>query len=139
MIGTSDGEQFNSHYEHLASMLGGQDTEKPVDEVKIDRTKDVPYISGPSNDGKTVYIDKSVPEKATISGVTFDTAEPLKIHELVEKTALEHYLNQGMDNKEAYKKAHEDHAEPAENAWYHAHGIDIAEADKWWSRIDQKT
>lgn len=109
------------------------------DAVKINRDYKVPYISGPSNDGSTVYIDKSVPVTAEIDGVKFDTSEPLKIHETVEQQALKHYQEQGMSDQAAYKKAHEDHAELAENKWYIEHGINPKSADKFWSKIDQHT
>lgn len=107
--------------------------------IKVNRDYEVPYISGPSNDGKTVYVDKHVPTTATIDGKTFDTATPLSIHELTERRALEHYLKQGMPEREAYQKAHEDHAEPAENNWYIENGIDPRAADDWWSKINSKT
>jgi strawberry notch-like protein/NTP hydrolase family protein/inorganic pyrophosphatase-like protein/ADP-ribosyltransferase-like protein len=38
-----------------------------------------------------------------------------------------------------YEIAHHEYAEPAEDAWYRARGIDIAEVNKWWAAQDQIT
>lgn len=121
----------DTYYHRIASDEGAP--------VTINRSHDVPFISGPSNDGKTVYVDKAVPESVTVSGKTFDPAVPLSIHELTEQHVMEELKSRGMTDEKAYEIAHHEFAEPAEDAWYKAHGIDVAAVNKFWAGIDQKT
>jgi hypothetical protein len=83
---------------------------------KVVRTYDVPYLAGSSNDDRTVYIDRRVPRETTISGVTFDPAEPLSVHEQTEHRAMRRGI--------PYQTAHETVATPAERRWVESHGID---------------
>lgn len=100
----------------------------------VDRAGHVPYEAGASMGADTTtHIDKSIPPIAELpSGAKFDTTIPLKIHEQTEKFVMDKLIAGGMDNAAAYKVAHWDFAEPAEDAWYRAQGIDPAEAEKWW-------
>jgi len=153
-IGTSDGHTYEDEFDYALSRarmnpvtqdMGAGATEKPsVSEANtgasnVVRDKEVPYISGLSNSGDTLYIDRDVPTKMSVSGVTFDPAEPLWIHESVEKHAMDHFIKNGMNKNKAYELAHHAYAEPAEDQWYEDHGIDVKEMNKAWKKIDQKT
>ena len=81
----------------------------------IDRTHDVPYLAGSSEDGTKTYIDKRVPAELTVKGKTFDPALFLAVHE-----AREHEL---MKAGEPYESAHRE-ALKAERSAVEAAGID---------------
>jgi len=55
------------------------------EKVTVKRGVDVPYAAGYSEDGKTVYVDKDVPEKFG----TIDVDRYLVIHEAIEKTLMD--------------------------------------------------
>ena len=90
----------------------------------------------------TVYIDRHVPREQTIDGITFDPAQPWSVHENVEQHTMEILTRNGMSDGEAYRVAHYEFAEPAEQAWYRAHGIDQEKAEaeqmKWLPRIQHE-
>jgi hypothetical protein len=64
---------------------------------KFDRKHDVPYLAGYSLDGKTIYIDRHMPESFEFQGRTINTDRFLVLHEEVEKTLIDqldlHYLH----------------------------------------------
>ena len=57
----------------------------------------IPYLAGYSNDGKTIYIDRHMPQTMTYAGRAIDTDRYLILHEEVEKTLIDqlglHYLH----------------------------------------------
>src|SRR6516162_9100482 len=63
----------------------------------IDREHDIPYLAGYSSDGKTIYIDRHMPQTMTYAGRAIDTDRYLILHEEVEKTLIDqlglHYLH----------------------------------------------
>lgn len=90
------------------------------DTTPIIRTGDVPYGAGVVlKDGKPVgvAVDRRVPSQETIDGVSFDPAEPVRIHELSEYQEMERLIGEGMSDHDAYLKAHTETATPAEKAW----------------------
>ncbi|HEY6336048.1 MAG TPA: hypothetical protein VI113_09200 [Alphaproteobacteria bacterium] len=64
---------------------------------KLDRSHDVPYLAGYSNDGKTIYIDRHLPRKMKSRGREIEVDRYLILHEEVEKTLIDqlglHYLH----------------------------------------------
>lgn len=64
---------------------------------KLDRTHDVPYLAGYSQDGKTIYIDRHLPRKMAYKGRAIEVDRYLIMHEEVEKTLIDqlglHYLH----------------------------------------------
>jgi hypothetical protein len=64
---------------------------------KFDRKHDIPYLAGYSLDGKTIYIDRHMPETLKYAGRTINTDRFLILHEEVEKTLIDqlglHYLH----------------------------------------------
>jgi hypothetical protein len=64
---------------------------------KINRSYDIPYLAGYSNDGKTIYIDRHMPKTMTYDGREINTDRYLILHEEVEKTLIDqlnlHYLH----------------------------------------------
>src|SRR5262245_63242368 len=64
---------------------------------KLDRTHDIPYLAGYSNDGKTIYIDRHMPTHFKLRGRVVETDRFLILHEEVEKTLIDqlglHYLH----------------------------------------------
>jgi hypothetical protein len=153
MFGTSDGQSFGSEWDYLASKyMQPKEQEQPVTEkppepiqsesapgVTVDRTHEVPYVAGASNDGNTVYVDKSVPSSVNVSGKEFDPAVPLSIHEEIEHKIMQHLISQGMPDDKAYEVAHHGFAQPAEDNWYRQNGIDVDAVNKFWDGIDSKT
>lgn len=125
----------------IMSVLSQPHIAEAIANPKIDRSHDVPYEAGASNKpgDYTTHIDKSIPSEVTISGKTFDPAIPANIHEQVEREVMNNLIKIGMSNEKAYEIAHHEYAEPAENAWYEHHGIDVKEVDKWWAKQDKTT
>src|SRR5664279_4704137 len=64
---------------------------------KLDRAHDIPYLAGYSQDGKTIYIDRHMPETFKYKGQAIDTDRFLILHEEIEKTLIDrldlHYLH----------------------------------------------
>jgi len=64
---------------------------------KLDRAHDIPYLAGYSQDGKTIYIDRHMPQSFTHRGRKINTDRFLILHEEVEKTLIDqlglHYLH----------------------------------------------
>ena len=126
-------------------VLNSWPTRNVIDNPVVDRSHDVPYMAGGSAPlaDPTVYVDRHVPATQTISGVTFDPADPWTIHENVEQHTMELLIRGGMSAQDAYKVAHFEFAEPAEQAWYRAHGIDQVAAEKeqmsWLPRIQHES
>ena len=64
---------------------------------KFDRKHDIPYLAGYSLDGKTIYIDRHMPQNFKFRGRIVDTDRFLVLHEEVEKTLIDqlglHYLH----------------------------------------------
>lgn len=57
---------------------------------KVDTTHDIPYVAGYSKNGKTLYVDRSLPlTYKTPSGKTIDVMRYLLLHEEIEKALLE--------------------------------------------------
>ena len=56
---------------------------------KLDRTYDIPYLAGYSRDGKTVYIDRHLPESFTSGGKVVKTDRFLVLHETLEKAVID--------------------------------------------------
>jgi len=63
----------------------------------FDRSHDIPYLAGYSQDGKTIYIDRHMPESFTYRKREIRTDRFLILHEEVEKTLIDqlglHYLH----------------------------------------------
>jgi len=64
---------------------------------KLDRKHDIPYLAGYSKDGKTIYIDRHMPQSFRFAGRDINTDRYLILHEEVEKTLIDqlnlHYLH----------------------------------------------
>ena len=56
---------------------------------KLDRSHDIPYLAGYSLDGKTIYIDRHMPQFLNFRGRKIDTDRFLILHEEVEKTLID--------------------------------------------------
>ena len=64
--------------------------EQILTRIKLDRSHDVPYLAGYSQDGKTIYIDRHMPESfQTQDKRTVKTDRFLILHETVEKTLID--------------------------------------------------
>jgi len=132
------------------AVLNSPTTKTAIDNAVIDRSHDVPYMAGGSVplEDPTVYIDSHVPREQTaprLSGegtVTFDPADPWTVHENVEQHTMELLIRGGMSDQEAYRVAHFEYAEKAEQAWYRAHDIDQEAAEReqmtWLPRIQHE-
>jgi hypothetical protein len=57
--------------------------------VHLDRSHDIPYLAGYSKDGKTIYIDRHLPETFTYRGKIVAVDRYLIMHEAVEKTLID--------------------------------------------------
>ena len=64
---------------------------------KLDRSHDIPYLAGYSDDGKIIYIDRHLPQTFRFRGRDIEVDRYLILHEEVEKTLIDqldlHYLH----------------------------------------------
>lgn len=58
-------------------------------DVQIIRNRRVPWLAGSSLDRNTVYLNPNVPERMNINGKIIDPAQPLAVHEIAERTAID--------------------------------------------------
>jgi hypothetical protein len=117
----------------------------------VNRANDVPYEAGASKgNDPTTNLDHHLPRVAELAnGQSFDPAVPAKIHEQVEKVAMERliakekeHLGRELTQKEInriYEIAHHEYAEVAEDAWYRQQGLDLKEVNAWWAKQDKIT
>ena len=101
-------------------------SERPVlDNAVVDRTRDIPNSWGGDKtlNNPTTYVDHRFPKEMTVDGVTFDTAEPAIIHENIEHKAIQLLTDAGMEPDAALRVAYWGWGNPAEHAWYTAHGM----------------
>ena len=56
---------------------------------KINRSYDIPYVAGYSEDGMTIYIDRHMPRVLKINGKSVATDRFLILHEAVEKALID--------------------------------------------------
>lgn len=115
-----------------------------VDNAVVDRQHTIPYEAGGSLplENPTTYVDRNVPQTFTTrrlsdpeQTVTFDTGEPMAIHENVEEFVMQELIKKGWEAPDAYRVAHFGWAEPAEQAWYRANDIDPAAAEAEWKKL----
>jgi hypothetical protein len=83
---------------YVSSLMMERALDAVVRRVKtFDRKHDIPYLAGYSQDGKTIYIDRHMPNSFKFRGRTIDTDRFLVLHEEVEKTLIDrlglHYLH----------------------------------------------
>lgn len=57
--------------------------------IKLNRTYDIPYLAGYSLDGKTIYIDRHMPESFMYQERLIKTDRFLILHESIEKTLID--------------------------------------------------
>ncbi len=62
---------------------------KILRDVRLDRTWDIPYLAGYSNDAKTIYIDRHLPKSFETRGRRVFVDQYLILHESVEKSLLD--------------------------------------------------
>jgi len=106
------------------TILNDKATKAAIDNPVVNRDNDVPYSAGPDKKGNGLNIDRNFPHQMTVDGITFDPAEPLGVHEFTERDVMNRLTKGGMDEDAAYRVAHFDYADPAENTWYTVHGLD---------------
>lgn len=57
--------------------------------ASVDRSHDLPYLGGYSQDGRTVYIDRHLPDVLTIDGNPVHVIPLIATHERVEKAVMD--------------------------------------------------
>jgi len=98
--------------------------------VTVNRKYDVPYLAGSSLDGKTVYIDKRIPQKLVIKGKAFDPSSALVAHEEAEHKAM-------MAGK-SYATAHKEDGLPAEKKVVDAAGVSWSAYQEQMHKLAEK-
>jgi hypothetical protein len=94
---------------------------------EYDRDHDIPYLAGYSVDGKTIYIDRHLPQTFTYKGRTIEVDRYLILHEEVEKTLIDQlHLH--------YQHAHQI-ATRAEEAAVRADGISWRAYDRFMQKF----
>lgn len=96
---------------------------------KIDREHDIPYLAGYSKDGKTIYIDRHLPETLPAkfsSDIHYSVIKFLVLHEAIEKSLI---TSLGL----SYQHAHQI-ALRAERAAVKAAGLNWRTYDKFMQK-----
>jgi hypothetical protein len=76
---------------HLSDFMMNRALEAVVRQIKkVDRRHDIPYLAGYSKNGKTIYIDRSMPKSLPFRGRRIKIDRFLILHEAVEKTLMDH-------------------------------------------------
>jgi hypothetical protein len=83
---------------YISALMMDRALDAVVRRVKsLDRKHDIPYLAGYSKDGKTIYIDRHMPQTLRYGGREINTDRYLILHEEVEKTLIDqlnlHYLH----------------------------------------------
>jgi len=83
---------------YVSSLMMDRALDAVVRRVRnLDRKHDIPYLAGYSLDGKTIYIDRHMPQSFKFRRRTIETDRFLILHEEVEKTLIDqlglHYLH----------------------------------------------
>ncbi|HVT36750.1 MAG TPA: hypothetical protein VHE37_14265 [Nevskiaceae bacterium] len=82
---------------YVSSLMLDRALDAIVRRVKQNRSYDIPYLAGYSQDGKTIYIDRHLPRIWTYRRRKIEVDRYLILHEEVEKTLLDrldlHYLH----------------------------------------------
>lgn len=94
-----------------------------------------------SSDGKTMFVDRSLPRKIILKGKSLDPAEPLLHHEMAEyaemRRVVEAFEKQNghkpndAQRKRIYTGAHRGFGTPAERQWMRSNGYDWAAWEAW--------
>lgn len=132
--------------DQLKDWLRNHDTTKPLEDnhpaaPKVDRSKDVRWMSELSRDGATMFVDRSLPKRVIIKGKVVDPAEPLMRHEMAEYRAMKQaeevfekeYGRKPNDSerKRIYSHSHKHFGTPAEQEYLRSKGIDVQSWNAW--------
>lgn len=62
-----------------------------INQVRVDRDHDVPYLAGSSKDGRTVYIDRHLPRTVRVGRRRVPVDPFIVVHEVVEKLLFDRF------------------------------------------------
>ncbi|MHB8622352.1 MAG: hypothetical protein ACYC9J_05825 [Sulfuricaulis sp.] len=74
---------------YVSSLMLDRALDAILQRLRLDRSFDVPYLAGYSQDGKTIYIDRHLPATFTYRGKKIAVDRYLILHEAVEKTLID--------------------------------------------------
>ncbi len=82
---------------YVSSLMLDRALDAILRRIRLDREHDIPYLAGYSQDGRTIYIDRHLPETFSHRGKKVGVDRYLILHETVEKTLIDelnlHYLH----------------------------------------------
>ncbi len=82
---------------YVSSLMMDRALDAILRRIRLDRDHDIPYLAGYSLDGRTIYIDRHLPEHFSYRGRKVAVDRYLILHESVEKTLIDeldlHYLH----------------------------------------------
>lgn len=110
----------------VSSLMLDRAVDAIIRRLPLDREHDIPYLAGYSSDGRTVYIDRHLPQSFLFRGKRIPTDRYLILHEAVEKTLIDQL---GLH----YQHAHQI-ATRAEEAAVHADGVSWRAYDRFMQR-----
>jgi hypothetical protein len=73
----------------VSSLMLDRALDAIIKRIHLDRTHDIPYLAGYSENGKIIYIDRHLPRFFTFKGRRIAVDRYLVLHEAVEKTLLD--------------------------------------------------
>lgn len=113
--------------------------------ITINRTRAVQDVTGISRDGKTIYVDKSVPSTVEINGKPLDPAVPATYYDLMarrrlldaawRKKVLGHDNAPTTEERDRLVAAAHADAGKLENAWLQRHGYDPVAYEEAWNAL----
>jgi hypothetical protein len=75
---------------YVSSLMMDRAVDAILRRASLDRGHDVPYLAGYSMDGKTIYIDRHLPETFVYRERVIEVDRYLILHEEVEKSLIDH-------------------------------------------------
>ena len=81
---------IEKHAADLVKVLAEADVKSLLaSKPRVDKTYDLPFLSGHSKNGRTIYIDRHFPSQLTIGGYDIPAESFLITHELIEKSLID--------------------------------------------------
>jgi hypothetical protein len=111
----------------VSRQMLGQAVAAITAKLNLDRTYDIPYLAGYSRNGKTIYIDKDLPQSFSCRGKRVKVDAFLILHEAVEKSLL---VTLGLTYQHAHQIALRAEQEAVQDA-----GIPWREYDRFMQRF----
>lgn len=120
----------------IDDVVGDSANDASLEDIKVDRDHDGPWMSCMSQDGRTMYVNSNLPTSAEIDGRDVDVDQVLLHHEVPEWTRLQELLTDKddlstEDREQLYLDAHNSSGTPSEREYCEKNDIDWGKWSAW--------